>query len=328
MKHVRRATCNVRRAHVRRAHVRRATCYAVVGLVGAAWGCVAPRTERVAPSAPSSGVRVLVADHVERVPLERYVRTVVLSEFAPSDGDPVIVERMLEVQAILSRTYALVPRHTADGFDVCSTTHCQLYLPSKAMQSRWSSAADTAVSHTAGVIVWFGDMPARVVYHADCGGRTSAAEDVWGGADLPYLTGAIDDAAAARHAEWRFAPQSSALLAVLNGDPRTRVGSFLSRIDVLRRDAAGRAQIVALDGERSPVIRADELRVLFSRAFGPRAFRSTWFTVRKTDRGFEFTGRGFGHGVGLCQAGAYARIAAGATPAQVLGHYFPGTAIH
>jgi hypothetical protein len=38
-----------------------------------------------------------------------------------------------------------------------------------------------------------------------------------------------------------------------------------------------------------------------------------------------FEGRGFGHGVGLCQAGAFARIMAGGKPAAVLARYYPGT---
>ena len=61
-----------------------------------------------------------------------------------------------------------------------------------------------------------------------------------------------------------------------------------------------------------------------TRAFGPRALRSTRFDVRRTGAMFTFSGRGYGHGVGLCQAGAFARLRAGATPADVVRHYYPG----
>ncbi len=80
-------------------------------------------------------------------------------------------------------------------------------------------------------------------------------------------------------------------------------------------------------GERAPVVRGDELRVVLTRAFGYRAVRSTRFTVVRTDRGFEFTGSGFGHGVGLCQVGAFARISAGASSEEVLAHYFRGSQV-
>src|SRR6266545_3651607 len=70
---------------------------------------------------------------IRKVPFEQYVQASVLSEFAPASGDPAIVERMLEVQAVISRTYALahLGRHAADGYDLCATTHCQLYEPSR-----------------------------------------------------------------------------------------------------------------------------------------------------------------------------------------------------
>ena len=290
--------------------------------------CVTPRTTPRSDGDRAPTVRVLVENRVVGVPLEKYVRTVVLSEFAPVGSDAVAIEQMLELQAIVTRTYALNSRHGADGYDMCSTTHCQLYDPARTADSRWSRAADEAAVRTAGVVVWFGNTPARVVYHADCGGRTSAGHEVWEGRDLSYLVGVADQDVAATHARWQFAPETAELRAALNADGRTRVGAFLNRIDVVRRDSAGRAQLVALDGERSPVISGEEFRTLVSRAFGPRAVRSTWFDVVRTTHGFEFTGRGLGHGVGLCQKGAYARIAAGGTPAEILMHYFPGTSVH
>ena len=235
---------------------------------------------------------------------------------------------MLEVQAIVSRTFALAPRHSRQGFDFCSTSHCQVYEPGRSGQPSWALAASEAVRRTSGKVVWFERAPAQVVFHADCGGHTSAAREVWRGSPLPYLVALADDGPAeAAHGEWRFAPEPAQLLAALNADERTRVGNRLDRVDVLRRDDGGRAELVALDGERAPVVRGEELRTVLARAFGYRAFRSTRFHVVRTERGFEFTGQGFGHGVGLCQVGAYARIAAGASIADVLGYYFPGTKV-
>jgi stage II sporulation protein D len=274
-------------------------------------------------------VRVQIGGVIARVPIEEYVRVVVLSELAPADGDASASARMLELQAIISRTYAVAPRHRTSGFDVCATTHCQLYQPERVASASWAHAAAAAVRRTTGVLVWFGDVPAQIVFHADCGGQTSSARDVWSSADPAYLVSVTDSGAASgAHRGWRFTPAGPALIAALNADPRTRVGSRLTRIDVLRRDRAGRAQLIALDGERAPVIASEELRLVLNRAFGPRALRSTRFTVRRTDTGFEFTGSGFGHGVGLCQAGALARIKAGASVTEVLAHYFPGTGVH
>jgi stage II sporulation protein D len=114
---------------------------------------------------------------------------------------------------------------------------------------------------------------------------------------------------------------------VLNRDARTRVGAALAAISVMRRDAGGRAELVALQGTREPVVRGEELRTVMTRSFGPRSIRSTRFDVVRSGRTFVFTGQGFGHGVGLCQVGAVARLRAGARPEQVLARYYPGTTI-
>src|SRR5262245_61621544 len=85
-----------------------------------------------------------------QVTLEDYVRATTLSEFAPATGDPATVEQMLEVQAIISRTYAVshLGRHASEGFDLCATTHCQLFEPDRLRTSRWAEAALDASERT------------------------------------------------------------------------------------------------------------------------------------------------------------------------------------
>ena len=131
-------------------------------------------------------------------------------------GDPGVVERMLEVQAVISRTYALahLGRHAARGFDLCATTHCQLFQPSRLQTSRWAPQAAEAVRRTAHSVLWYDAGPARALFHADCGGHTSNAVDVWGGAARPYLIGRADDGPAGEvHTSWRFEAARPAVLA-------------------------------------------------------------------------------------------------------------------
>jgi stage II sporulation protein D len=164
------------------------------------------------------------------------------------------------------------------------------------------------------------------VYHADCGGQTTAAADVWGGAGLPYLRAQPDDGdAQGAHAGWQYAADAEVLRRALDADPRTRVGGRLTAIAILARDRSGRAQRVLLRGATEVAVRGVDLREVLSVAFGPRSIRSTLFDVVPNGRQFVFSGSGFGHGVGLCQAGALARVSAGETPADVLRHYYPGT---
>ena len=263
-----------------------------------------------------------------RVPLEEYVRGTILSEFAPPSGDPADIERMFEVQAVIARTYAAahIGRHQREGYDLCSTTHCQLYQPGRLKTSSWAPLAVEAAEHTAAQILWFNGAPASALFHADCGGHTSSATNIWGGKASPYLMGIPDDGVAeSAHSSWRYEVGRTELIAALNADPRTRVGKVLRDISITRRDDGGRAQLVVLNGSREPVVRGEELRTVLTRAFGPKSVRSTRFEVTKSGQRFVFTGQGYGHGVGLCQAGAYAWLRAGAKPPQVLARYYQGT---
>ncbi len=297
--------------------------------------CSAPATRATLPSArlpEPATIRVGVKEGnritIRKVPFETYVEATILSEFAPPNGDPAVVERMLEVQAIIGRTYALahLNRHANEGFDVCATTHCQLFEPSRMRTSRWAAQSSEAVRQTTGTVLWFRDRPADALFHADCGGRTSRADEVWNGAGQPYLVSLEDDGpAASAHATWRYETTEASMIAALNKDGRTKIGASLRGIQVLERDGAGRAKQIALHGSQDRIVRGEDFRDAVSPSFGSRAIKSTWFDVRRAGASFIFEGRGFGHGVGLCQAGALARIRAGTKLPVVLQQYFRGT---
>jgi stage II sporulation protein D len=290
-------------------------------------------------------VRVQFAERgkliVKDVALEDYVQAAALSEFAPPSGDLATVEQMLEVQAVIGRTYAVahLGRHAAGGFDLCSTTHCQLYEPSRIATSRWAPASAEAVDRTAGMVLSFQRQPVEALFHADCGGHTSDPSAVWGGARRPYLLSRADTGDGMEidtHVTWEYKTTVAALARALDSDARTRFAGDFKGVEIASRDGAGRAGRVAIRSHtagaqaNTPVaqvitVRGEDFRSALARAFGSRSVRSTWFDV-KTDRDTViFSGRGFGHGVGLCQAGALARLKAGATPVEVLRVYYPAT---
>lgn len=310
-------------------------CVLAVLVTAGAVACTAPATRAILPTAVPAAprvVRVGVAEGgtttVRSVPIEEYVAATIISEFAPPDGEPVMVERMLEVQAVIGRTYALahLARHAREGFDLCATTHCQLFQPSRLQTSRWAGQAAEAGRRTSGTVLWFDGAPANALFHADCGGHTSKAADVWGGAGRSYLVAIADDGPAEEvHSRWRYEAGRASVQRALNADPRTRVGRRLDGIQILERDSAGRAEQIALHGTEERIVRGEALRDVLTRAFGGRTIKSTWFDVRREGAAFVFEGRGFGHGVGLCQAGALARIRAGTRLPAILQRYFPGT---
>ena len=284
-----------------------------------------------APTLKATQLRVKTATgSIQRIALEEYVRGAIISEFDPPNGDPAQVERMFEVQAVIARTYAVahLSRHAKDGFDLCSTTHCQMYQPNRLRTSKWAEQTALATERTEGILLWYQNAPASALFHSDCGGHTSDAGDVWEGPTRPYLVGRKDDGPAEpAHAAWRFAVEAAALMNALNAAPRTRIGKSLTEIRITRRDQAGRATAVALRGATDLELRGEELRSAITRVFGAKSIRSTRFDVVRDGSTFVFTGRGFGHGVGLCQTGAFARLTAGARPDHVLARYYPGTSL-
>ena len=282
------------------------------------------------PAAITVRVSAKGGSRIVTLPLDEYVLGAVRAEVLPSTLRAEPASRALDVQAIVSRTYAVanLGRHTADGYDLCDTTHCQVYRPAAPGEGP-ADAAARAVNATRGRIVTFQGRPIQALFHADCGGHTASAALVWGGTDAPYLESVEDGFCSRRPAStWTFDAEASGLIRALNADARTRIGDRFRRIEIASRDPSGRALAVTLVGSTTVSVRAEVFRAVMTQAFGPRAIRSTSFEVARDGARLRFSGVGFGHGVGLCQGGALRRAGARETPADILAHYFPGTRLH
>ena len=107
----------------------------------------------------------------------------------------------------------------------------------------------------------------------------------------------------------------------------TSPGNRLDRLRVLERAQAGRVGSIEIAGERTTVVRGERFRAVVARQLGARSFRSTRFKIIAAATTVEFTGGGFGHGVGLCQPGAIARARRGHPVEAILAHYYPGTTL-
>lgn len=290
--------------------------------------CQAPQFPESSIVRLPESVMVRTGGRIETVPLEDYVLASALAEVSPVDQPASAVERILEVQAVLARTYAAghIGKHRTEGFDLCDTTHCQLYDPNRLRVSRFASQARDAVRRTAGLVLTYQGRLAEGLYHADCGGYTASAVDVWGGS-VPYLIGAPDDLPQNVHRQWRIAVPLEQLRTALNASPRSEVGRTLDRIDMVEQDCGGHANRVAVLGEHTHELRGEEFRTIVNRALGPRAIQSTLFTVSRSRTDVVFSGAGFGHGVGLCQVGAAERAKRGDSLQAIVSHYFPGVTL-
>jgi stage II sporulation protein D len=121
---------------------------------------------------------------VNVVPLEDYVRGVVPNELSPG-GWPEL--EALKAQAVAARTYAVsnLGRFAAEGFDLTPDTRSQVY----GGRSTEHPLTDRAVFETRGRIATYKGVPIDALYTSTCGGRTEDAENIFGGAPVPYLRG-------------------------------------------------------------------------------------------------------------------------------------------
>jgi stage II sporulation protein D len=287
-----------------------------------------PRPPVTVPPPPPavSALRVRVDQRIETIALEEYVAGCVAAELGSLDLTPAAAARARDVQAILCRSYGVtsVGRHAGEGFDVCSTTHCQLYRPVPATVI--GRLCREAATRTAGQVLLAGGRPARPAYDADCGGHTTTPGEVWGGDSPAFFVSAPDDACP-RRPSWHLEVTLAQLTEILRTAAGIAVDGQLRAVTVEQRDTSGRAAWVRLTGRQPLVVRGSDFRTAVMRSLGPASLPSTLFDVVQRAGTVTFEGHGNGHGVGLCEAGMIARAARGDTPAEILVHYFPGTTI-
>ncbi len=297
------------------------------------------RTERDIPSARApetvvasesrhdfpDKVRVhLVSENTtQTMSLEDYVKGVVATE-GSMEREP----EALKALAVAARTYAVknLGRHARDGYDFCTTTHCQRF---NALESGDALPGDVieAVDATRKEIL--NDNDNHVVdayFSASCGGMTANRATLWGGAAPPYLKGVTDEYCVTEaHQGWTDVIPRARLLQALQTDPRTNVGERLDSVSVLRTDASGRAESIAIAGDRRVTVSGWDFKIIVGRALGWNLLKSSRFAVSRSGSNFTFHGSGFGHGLGLCQEGAHVMAERGANFRQILAKYFPST---
>jgi stage II sporulation protein D len=280
---------------------------------------------------PAAGLQVRVylarEDKVVTVAFEDYVLGVLAAEGAVED-EP----EALKALAVAVRTYASqnLKRHERDGYDFCSTTHCERYTFIE--DGEKTSARDLirqGRDSTVGEFLL--DEKGQVTdayFSAACGGMTANVETLWGSNAPKHLRGVRDEYCATRpNREWTDVIPINRLAEALKSDSRTETGARLENVTVSRRDATGRAELLTLEGERRRIVRGWDFKIIVGRVLGWNMLKSSRFEVTRAGSNFIFHGSGFGHGVGLCQEGAHVLAQRGTPYRQILNYYFPGTSV-
>jgi len=248
------------------------------------------------------------------MPVESYVERVTASESGPAD-----TAESLKALAIVVRSFALHEAHGHADYDLCDSTHCQL-LHWGGNPER-SAAAHAAVLATAGETLWFHGRRALAYFGKDCGGHSASPDEIWPRAQpVAYLPSQADRFCTADGGrEWAAEIARDDLTAALARHGLAQPG--WQNLTVSRRGPSGRAATVRIgDAEVS----AEDFRLAVGESLGWNKIPSTWFEVSRQGDRFVFHGRGWGHGVGLCQKGAAGMAVQGHPAREILAQYFPG----
>ncbi len=269
----------------------------------------------------------------------------------------------LKAQAVLARGHALFlktlsRRHKRDGYDLCDGQHCQVYGGAGAEGPR----SRAVILATWGKVVEVRGRLAHVIYSSNCGGHTQNGSDLTGWGEVAYWKGVPDGGGElkAPATPWRLRRWLQTVPAAFckpstyvhppnfrwkriipardldeKVNRRHKLGRILS-VRPGRRSAGGHVNSLTLRGTRGSRKITSELTL--RGLLGAGSLRSTLFII-ETEYGagrpgegrpierLVIHGGGWGHAVGVCQAGAMGRAEAGASYETILSSYFPGAKV-
>lgn len=265
--------------------------------------------------AAPTGLRIVLTTSTER-----YVLAALNGE-AAADEPP----ESLKAMAVVARTFALVNthRHAAEGFDFCDSTHCQALHFSAARPN-----VEQAVEATTGETLWVGSQQAQAYATQHCGGKAEDASSVWPMLHAPYLRTHPDAYCLRRSSALWHADISITQLARILREQHWKTPAEIEAIHIVKRTPTGRAQVIEVLGQGTrDEISASSLHFALDRALGWNQLRSEWYEITLNNGTVHFEGKGYGHEVGLCQAGAFEMGTEGRSYREILNFYFPRTLV-
>ncbi len=256
---------------------------------------------------------------INEINIEDYLKGVLPKE-ANSDWD---IEA-LKAQAVISRTYTLknMQRHASDNFNLCSSVHCQVYGGASAENAK----CNKAVTDTKNQIVTFKGDLAQTVFHANCGGHTEDPKYIWDWKhETPaYLKGVKDKyCSKSPHDKWNCSiPETTIRKKLLNAGYKIDVIKSIK----LSGNTVGNAKEFVIIKHKKGTLKLNTYK--FRLAVDSHLIKSAMIKdIDKKGETFSFTGKGWGHKVGLCQWGAKGMAEKGFSYKDILKHYYPKTEI-
>ena len=256
-------------------------------------------------------------DVISRLKLDDYLKGVI-----PFEGNPKWALEALKAQAVASRTFALTKMlaRRSEEYDVSSGFTSQVYAGKQIENER----TDQAVDATQGEVLLYKGKIFPAYYHSTCGGATTAADLVWRVKPLPPLGGVeCKFCEGSPHYKWEAKVTPAEIKEKLAKQEMPVQEVLGIRTDKV--DKTGRAHKFVIQSTwAEKTVDADAFRVWID----PMRLKSNLITkIANRDGAFVFKGRGWGHGVGMCQFGMKYLGELGYGYQEILGYYYPGAQI-
>lgn len=267
---------------------------------------------------------------VETMALEDYIVCVVAGEMPASYEKEALRPRRWPRGRI--RSPKSVPRVAAaaigENADICtSSAHCQAFVDLETRKANWGAdyavyeqKIEEAVAETAGQILVYDGKPIEALYHASSGGKTEDVENVYSNA-LPYLK-SVDSPGegtmGSNSAEKKFTNEEFVrIFKERYPEMELYAENLQGQITIVSRYESGRVETIKI-GDKT--FSGKDMRSILG-------LNSANFKIRFAADRLTFETSGFGHGVGMSQAGANAMAQAGSSYDEILTHYYTGVEI-
>ena len=256
-------------------------------------------------------------NEIEYIPFEDYIIGVVAGEM------PVSFDiEALKAQAVASRSYALtkMKANTKNSYDIIDTYMNQVYLDNKTLAKSWGNKYDKniskiveAVNKTSGEYMVYDGEVVNAFFFSTSTGKTENCVEVFGG-DLPYLVSV--DSLWDQDVSPLYAYQNEYSLEEFYNLLDMNYSGILD-IKILDTTSTGRIKSISINGKEFKG----------SDVVSKLSLKSSYFKITRNDDSIIVNTKGYGHGVGMSQYGAYGMAKSGYDYKEILKHYYTGVEI-
>ena len=269
---------------------------------------------------------------INELSLEEYLKGVIPKEMPSGRGNEYY--EALKAFTICARTYTITKlKENKKLFDVFADTRDQVYGGSGIEKE----IINNVVDETRGLILTYDDKPAVTFYSSTCGGHTEDAANVFKNVDLPYLKGVKDGDEPYCSISPKFTwtetfPEAKFIERLVSAGYLDNSGCKIQNININSTFRSGRINELVIDltdnhnNPKSVSLYGNNIRYVLKTS-GNSILESNIFMVARKGDDIIINGRGYGHGVGLCQWGALEQSKEGRTHEEILSFYYPGTKI-